>query len=413
MLLATLAATSAELAATSSRLRKVALMAEVLRAAEPDEVLATVAFLSGELTQRRTGVGWASLRDLPPPVAEPTLTVQDVDAAFEAISGVAGTGSAAERRHQVDALFGAATADEQGFLAGLARGDLRQGALESLVVDALARAAELAPVDVRRAVMLRGSPGPVALAILDPRVDKTLALQQFRLEVGRPVQPMLAQTAPDVDSALERTGPAAVEWKLDGIRVQAHKVGDDVRVFTRTLDEIGDRLPEVVEVVRGLPVSSAVLDGEALALRPDGRPLPFQVTGSRVGSKVDVDRARSETPLTLFVFDALHLEGADLLGRTYVERHAAMAAALPDELLVPRLVTDNAEAAGEFLADALSHGHEGVVVKALDGDVRRRPAWGGMGQGQAGAHARPGGARRGVGIRPTYGLAVEHPPRCA
>ena len=171
-------------------------MAQVLRDAEPDEVLSTVAFLSGELTQRRTGVGWASLRDLPAPATEPSLTVRDVDAAFEAISAVGGAGSAAERRRQVDALFGAATADEQAFLSGLARGDLRQGALESLVVDALARAAELPLADVRRAVMLRGSPGPVAQAILAPGADGTLALQRFRLEVGRPVQPMLAQTAP-------------------------------------------------------------------------------------------------------------------------------------------------------------------------------------------------------------------------
>ena len=378
MLLANLAATSAELAATSSRLRKVELMAQVLRDADPDEVLATVAFLSGELTQRRTGVGWAALRDLPVPATESTLTVHDVDAAFESIAALTGAGSAAERRRQVDVLFGAATAEEQGFLSGLARGDLRQGALESLVVDALARAAELPLVDVRRAVMLRGSPGPVAQAVLAPGVDRTLALQQFRLEVGRPVQPMLAQTAPTVGEALERTGPAAVEWKLDGIRVQVHKSGDDVRVYTRTLDEIGDRLPEVVEVVHALAVSSAVLDGEAIALRPDGRPLPFQVTGSRVGSKVDVDRARGETPLTLYVFDALHLDGEDLLGWTYAERHDAMAAALPDALLVPRLVTDNAADATAFLDEALSKGHEGVVVKSLEATYdagRRGAAW--------------------------------------
>src|SRR3954447_25373081 len=250
MLLTVLAATSVELAATSSRLRKVELMAEVLRAAAADEVLATIAFLSGELRQRRTGVGWASLRDLPPAAAEPSLTVHDVDAAFEAIASIAGKGSGAERRRQLDALLGAATAEEQTFLSGLARGDLRQGALESLVVDALARAAGLPAADVRRAVMLRGSPGPVAAAILGPGVDPNLALQEFRLVVGRPVQPMLAQSASTVAEALERTGPAAVEWKLDGIRVQVHKLGDDVRIFTRTLDEIGDRLPEIVDVVR-------------------------------------------------------------------------------------------------------------------------------------------------------------------
>src|SRR4051794_13577513 len=378
MRLAVLAATSAELASTSSRLRKVELMAQVLRDAEPDEVLATVAYLSGELRQRRTGVGWASLRALPVPAAEPTLTVHDVDLAFEAIAGVAGAGSAAERRRQVDALFGAATLDEQAFLAGLARGELRQGALESLVVDALARAAELPLADVRRAVMLRGSPGPVAQAILSPGVDRALALQEFRLQVGRPVQPMLAQTAPSVGEALERTGPAAVEWKLDGIRVQVHKLGDEVRVFTRTLDEISDRLPEVVDAVRALPLTSAVLDGEAIALRPDGRPMPFQVTGSRVGSTVDVARSRETTPLTLYVFDALHLDGEDVLVRTYAERHDALAAVLPPELLVPRRVTDDGEAAAAFLDDALTTGHEGVVVKSLTATYdagRRGAAW--------------------------------------
>ena len=378
MLLAVLAQTSAELASTSSRLRKVELMAQVLRDAEPDEVLATISFLSGELRQRRTGVGWASLRELPAPAAEPSLTVHDVDAAFETISGVTGVGSAAERRRQVDALFGRATVEEQAFLAGLARGELRQGALESLVVDALARAAGLPLVDVRRAVMLRGAPGPVAQAILSPGVDRARALEQFRLQVGRPVQPMLAQTAPTVADALERTGPAAVEWKLDGIRVQVHKLGDDVRVFTRTLDEIGDRLPEVVDVVRGLSVTSAVLDGEAIALRADGRPMPFQVTGSRVGSTVDVERSRRTTPLTLYVFDALHFDGEDLLAQTYAERHEAIAAALPEDLLVPSLVTDDAEDAGAFLADALTKGHEGVVVKSLGATYdagRRGAAW--------------------------------------
>jgi DNA ligase 1 len=374
VLLAELASTSAELAETPGRTRKVELIARVLRDAAPDEVLPTIAFLAGELRQRRTGVGWASLRELPPPADVATLTVRDVDAAFEAIARVSGPGSVAERKRLLDQLFRAATAAEQPFLAGLARGELRQGALESLVVDALAKAADLPPADVRRAVMLRGAPGPVAEAVLATGVDGTAALQQFRLEVGRPVQPMLAQTAASVTEALERIGRAAVEWKLDGIRVQVHLDGDVVRIFTRTLDDITDRMPEVVEAVLALPVRSAVLDGEAIALREDGRPQPFQVTASRGGSRVDVGRVRRAVPLTLYVFDALHLDGEDLLGLDASTRHEAMAASVPETLLVPRLVTDDPEAGEAFLQSALARGHEGVVVKALDAtyDAGRR-----------------------------------------
>jgi DNA ligase-1 len=375
VLLAELAATSAEVASTSSRLRKVELIAAVFCDAAPEEVLATVAYLGGELRQRRTGVGWASLRDLPASADTATLTVRDVDEAFEAIAEVSGSGSVATRKRLLEELFGSATAQEQTFLAGLVRGELRQGALESLVVDALAKAGGLPPADVRRAVMLRGGPGPVAAAVLAAE-DGTVALQQFRLEVGRPIQPMLAQSAGSVAEALERTGRAAVEWKLDGIRVQVHRDGDDIRVFTRTLDDVTDRVPEIVEAARALPVRSAVLDGEAIALRPDGRPKPFQVTGSRVGSKVDIERARLETPLTLYAFDALHLDGQDLLGLGGEARHEALAAVAPQSLLVPRLVTDDGESAGAFLDHALAHGHEGVVVKAVDAlyDAGRRGA---------------------------------------
>jgi DNA ligase 1 len=376
MLLAELAATSAELAATPARTRKVELIARVLRDAEPEEVLPTIAYLAGELRQRRTGVGWASLRDLPPPAGEPTLTVRDVDAAFEAIAEVSGVGAVAERKRLLTELFAKATAEEQPFLTGLARGELRQGALESLVVDALAKAAGLPPADVRRAVMLRGSPGPVAEAILAG--GGTVALQQFRLEVGRPVQPMLAQTAGSVAEALARVGRAAVEWKLDGIRVQVHRDGDDVHVFTRSLDDVTDRLPEVVEAVLALPVRTAVLDGEAIALRGDARPEPFQVTGSRVGSRVDVASVRRTTPLALYVFDALYLDGVDLLALSDEERHLAMSGVVPEALRAPRIVTADAATAEAFLADALARGHEGVVVKDLDATYdagRRGAAW--------------------------------------
>ena len=245
-------------------------------------------------------------------------------------------------------------------------GELRQGALASLVTDAVARAAGLPADAVRHAVMLRGEVGPVAAAAL---ADGAAGLTQFGLVVGRPVQPMLAQTAESVAAALERIGTAAVEWKLDGVRVQIHRWGAtpaDVRVFTRTLDDVTERVPELVEAALSLPVESVVLDGEAIALHPDGRPRPFQQTGSRMGSRTDVARARAQWPLTLFVFDLLHLDGTDLLAAPATVRTEQMATVVPDGLLVPRVVTDDAAVADAFLADTVARGHEGVVVKALD-----------------------------------------------
>ncbi|HWD43269.1 MAG TPA: ATP-dependent DNA ligase [Actinomycetota bacterium] len=362
MLLDEVARTSAAVANSSARLAKVERLAACLRRLEPAEVHPAVAFLSGELRQRQIGVGWAALRDAPDPAATPTLTVAEVDAAFERIGRQAGPGSQAERRRLLGELFGRATAGEQKFLVGLLSGELRQGALEGVMVEAIAKAAEVPAAEVRRALMLRGSLGPVAAAAL---TDGVPGLRAFHLEVGRPVQPMLASTAPTVEAALERVGEAAVEWKLDGVRVQLHKDGDEARVFTRTLDDVTARVPEVVERLAALGVRSAVLDGELIALRPDGRPQPFQVTAGRLGSRLDVERQRLAVPLTLYLFDALHLDGEDLIDRSGAERHAALAAITPEALRVPRTVTGDPPAAAGFLADALARGHEGVLVKSL------------------------------------------------
>jgi DNA ligase-1 len=358
VLLAEVAAASAAVAATSARTRKVELIAACLRAAADDEVPVVVAYLSGELPQRRTGVGYRSLADLPPAAAPATLTVGEVDAAFAAIAACAGAGSTGERRRLLGGLFGRATEEERRLLAGLVGGELRQGALESLVVDAVAKAAGLPATEVRRAVMLRGAPGPVARAVLR---DGAAALGTFRLEVGRPVQPMLASPATDVADAAARLGEAAYEWKLDGVRVQVHRSGSDVAVFTRTLDDVTARVPELVSVALSLPVETAVLDGEAIALAPDGRPRPFQVTGARVATR----GARSDVPLTPFFFDVLHADGADLLGAPGTERWAALAALAPGPLLVPRIVTADPAEARAFFDDAVARGHEGVVAKSL------------------------------------------------
>jgi ATP-dependent DNA ligase I len=375
MLLAEVAATSEAVAATRARLAKIAALAACLRRLTPEEVGIAVPFLAGELRQRQIGVGWAALRDLPAPAAEASLTVLGVDDAFTRIGALSGPGSVAGRRQLVAEVFAAATRAEQGFLRGLLTGELRQGALDGVMADAIARAAEVPLAEVRRAAMLGGHLGQVAEAALTGGVD---ALRQVHLAVGRPLRPMLAQTATDVEAAMAKVTPAAVEHKLDGARVQVHKDGDQVRVFTRTLDDVTSRVPEVVEAILALPVSSLVLDGEVIALRPDGRPHPFQVTASRFASRVDVTAQRAAVPLTAAFFDLLHLDGEDLVDRPAAERHEAMAATLPEALRMPRVVVADAAGAAEMLAAALALGHEGVMVKSLDGTYeagRRGGAW--------------------------------------
>ncbi|MEU7617151.1 ATP-dependent DNA ligase, partial [Micromonospora rifamycinica] len=288
-----LAATSAAVSATTGRRAKVELLAGALRALDPSEVPAGSGYLAGELRQRQTGVGWASLRDLPPPAAEPTLTVAAVDAAVDGIAAVHGPGSQARRRQLLTALLGVATADEQRFLVDLFRGELRQGAQAGLLADAIARAAEVPVATVRRALLLVGDLRAVAVAA---RTGGAAALAGFGLQVGRPLAPMLASSAPSVDAALAVTGvPAVVDMKLDGIRIQVHRSGDDVAVFTRSLDEITARVPEVVAAVRALPVRELVLDGEAIGLDAAGRPLPFPQTSSRAARR-STSRATGPTP---------------------------------------------------------------------------------------------------------------------
>jgi ATP-dependent DNA ligase I len=359
VLLLDLAGISEAVAATSKRLAKVQHLADGLRRLDAGEVLAGVAFLSGELRQRQIGVGWAALRDAPPPSEAPSLTVAEVDATFERIGAQSGAGSQGERRRLLADLLGRATADEQAFLRRLLSGELRQGALDGVMLEAVARAADVPSTEVRRAAMLRGALGAVAEAALTEGVD---GLRAFRLEVGRPLRPMLASSADSLETAFGRVTPAAVEWKIDGVRIQVHRAGDEVRVFTRTLDDITARVPEVVEVALGLPVRAAVLDGEVIALKEDGRPHPFQVTGSRVGSR----SAREDLPLTAFVFDVLYLDGQDLIDAPAQERHAALAAVVPEPVRIPRIVTEDVEEAGAFFRDALERGHEGVMVKSLD-----------------------------------------------
>ncbi len=383
MLLSDVVDTSRAVAATSSRTAKVEALAACLSRAAldgPDTVEVVAAHLSGVLPQRRIGVSWRGLRSLPEPADEPTLTVADVDAAATAMAGLGGSGSTASRSAAVKELFARATADEQSWLRGLITGETRQGAGDGVMLQAVAKAADVPDAAVRRAVMLAGFTGPVARAALDGGVT---ALEAITLEVGRPLRPMLAGSAPDVASALDTLGgEVVVETKLDGIRLQAHvdrrTDPGTVRLFTRTLEEVTDRMPEITEALGGLDVDTAVLDGEVIALGEGGRPQPFQVTGARTASTADVERLRAEVPLTPFFFDLLHLDGRDLLDAPARERWSSLAATVPPAWLVPRLATNDADAASGFFADLVAAGHEGVVVKDPDlpyAAGRRGPGW--------------------------------------
>jgi len=344
-------------------------LADLLRAAGAQGAAVVVPWLSGDLRQRRTGVGWAALRDAPAPAVVASLSVAEVDAAFEHMAGLAGTGSATQRRALVQNLFARATSDEQAFLRGLISGELRQGALEGVMVEAIARAAEVPLASVRRAAMLCGATAPVAEAALR---DGAVGLSDFGLQVGRPLLPMLAGSASSVEEAVGKLGEVRVDRKLDGIRVQVHRSGDEVAVFSRSLDDVTRRVPELVDAVRTLPVSSVVLDGEAIALRSDGRPRPFQETGARAATR----REAQPVPLSLFAFDALHLDGTDLLDLPLRERQDAVLAVVPELLQVPYVVTSSAEEARSFYDVSVAAGHEGVVVKSLDAayDAGRRGA---------------------------------------
>jgi DNA ligase-1 len=375
VLLDEVATASAAVAATPARSAKIERLAECLRLASPEEVAVAVAFLSGDLLQRQIGVGYASLREMPEPADSPSLTLGLLDQTFERLAALSGPGSQSMRRQALRDLFALATSAEQRFLGRLLIGELRQGALDGVMIEAIARAAALPARDVRRALLLRGDLPAVADVAMR---EGAAGLSAFRLQVGRPLLPMLAQTADGLTAALERAGPAAIEWKLDGARVQVHRLDREVRVFTRSLDDVTERVPELVEAALTLPVRAVVLDGEAIALRDDGRPQPFQVTGSRFGSRRDVARLRTTIPLTPFLFDVLHVDGEDLVDLPASERGAVLAATVPQSLRTPRLVPADAAEAAAFLEDTLARGHEGVVVKSLSSPYeagRRGVGW--------------------------------------
>ncbi|MCU1430751.1 MAG: ATP-dependent ligase [Actinomycetia bacterium] len=371
MLLERVVDTSGRVAATRARKEKVSALAALLRELAPEEIETTVGFLTGEARQGRVGIGWATLAAIDTAGATtPSITIGELDAAISEVEATTGAGSNERRRVVLRALLSRATTDEVDFMRRLLLGELRQGALAGLMNDAIAKAAEVPLAVVRRAAMLSGDLGATARLALTSGEE---ALRAVSLEVCKPVLPMLAATATDVASAIESTGRSSVEWKLDGARVQVHRDGEEVRVYTRNLNDITERLGHIVNVVRAFPATSFVLDGEAIGVDDDARPQRFQDTIS--------DFSRDTTParngLQAFFFDILHLDGEDLLDRPLAERADALAR-LAVGYTVPSVHTDDPEVAAAVLAESLANGHEGVMVKSLDSRYeagRRGAAW--------------------------------------
>jgi DNA ligase 1 len=377
MRLAELVAVSDKLAATRSRSAKLSLLADALGRLSDEELEAGVAFLSGEPRQERLELGPAAVFGLEvEPAGTASLSVADVDAALQAIADVAaGTGSRTRRIALLRELLERATPEEGRWLRALVVRELRQGALEGLLVQALARATAIPEATVRRAVMLAGDVRSVARAAAR---GGEAAVAAVRLQVGTPLAPMLASTATDVTAALDTLGEVLVDAKLDGARLQLHRDGDDVAVFTRNLRDVTARVPEVVALVRGLPVGRAVLDGEVLAFGPDGRPRPFQETMQRVGRDHDLAGAQRRLPLELRVFDVLHADGQDVLDLPLRDRLAVLAEVVPAAARPDQLVTADAGEVRAFLQRTLAAGHEGVMLKDLDAPYaagRRGAAW--------------------------------------
>ncbi len=362
MLLAQIVDTSRAIGSTTKRLQKTELLAGLLKQLLPEEVETAVAFLSGGTRQGRIGIGYAALRDARTSASSaPTLQLMEVDRAFDEIAGVQGAGADRNRRELLNRLFAQATEIEQQFLMGLLAGELRQGALEGIMLDALAKAANISAERVRRAAMMGGGVAAIARKVL---FEGEAGLHAFDVQLFRPVQPMLAQTAEDVEDAIDQLGEAALEFKFDGARVQAHKSGDEVVIYSRQQNDVSSAVPEVVKAVRALPARDLILDGEVLSLDSEGRPQPFQVSMRRFGRKLNVEQMLHELPMSPFWFDLLYLNGGSFLDEPQARRFGELAKLAPATTLVPHLLTADKIQAEEFVNQALAGGHEGVMAKS-------------------------------------------------
>jgi DNA ligase-1 len=363
MLLANIVEASRRVSETSKRLEKTALLADVLKQLTPEEIEPAVAYLSGAPRQGRMGIGYATLHgSMPEPSAAASLEILQVDRLFDQMAGVKGSGAEQRKRFLLGEIFRHATRQEQEFLFHLIGGELRQGALEGIMLDALAKATNLPLERIRRAAMMAGGSTAIAQAVFE---NGETGLAQFDIQLFRPVQPMLAQSADDVGAALAELGEAALEYKLDGARIQVHKSGDKVAVYSRAANDVTTAVPEVVAAVRELPARELILDGEVLSLTPDGRPQPFQVSMRRFGRKQNVERLAAELPMTPFWFDLLHLDGAPLVDEPHSRRFSELVRLAPANNVVPHLMTGDLDRAEDFLARALAGGHEGVMAKAV------------------------------------------------
>ena len=365
-LLSILVDVSQRVAASPARRTKVEELASILKLLAADDIDTAVLYLSGETPQGKIGISFKTLRAAAqtPPGPDSSLTIAEVDRALARVAAIRGTGSSAGREHALRDLFARASASEQQFLRRLIVGELRQGALAGIMIEAIGAAADVPTATVRHAAMYSKSLGAVARAAL---LQGAEALTGFRLELFVPAAPMLAQTAGDAAQALDELGgEAAFEWKMDGARIQVHKAGSEVRIYTRSLNEVTAAVPEIAEAARALPAESLVLDGEAIAFDSAARPHPFQITMRRFGRKLNVEKLRAELPIRAFFFDCLHFEGQSIVDRPTRQRVETLVQVVPESMRVPRLVTSCREDAGAFYDAAIKAGHEGLMAKSLD-----------------------------------------------
>ncbi len=361
---------SANVASTRARTKKIELLSSYLQQVPRHELPIAVKFLSGELMQGKLGIGPSAIHSALKSASgsavgahADTLSLTDVNTVLAEIAQTKGPGSNSRRNELLAGLLTKTTTAGQQFLGRLILGELRHGALEGIMIEAVTKATNVPATDIRRAVMVAGDLAAVAQVAAAEGTD---GVRKFSLELFRPVQPMLAETADDVDEALQRLEMAALEYKLDGVRVQIHKDGDDVRVFTRHLKDVTANVPEIVEQMRHLQPRQIILDGEMLALKSDGRPHPFQTTMRRLGRKREIETMRASLPLSIFLFDCLRMDEQSLIDQPTTERHRALSETAREELLVPRLVTGDLSKADSFLAEAIRSGHEGIMAKSIE-----------------------------------------------